>query len=212
MPSSDKTYDIFSGTPGKDGVWTAAVRGLSNAIAKMHGLAAERPGRYFVFCMTTRTVVSEIDTLGAPHTKPAQALAFEVRHNVPAQAKRHGKKKASANAGQSLTRGSGTDRRATPRYEGSLIVTVWPRSEPKIPAQLPAKDISLQGFYVISEMPIVLPRSFDFSFNIPHQIARKPILATGVARIVRREQLFIEGQPCFGLAARIERIQNLCEA
>jgi hypothetical protein len=56
------TYDIFSGHVDKDAMWIGAVQGLGSAAMRMHQLAAEKPGTYFVFCTRTRQVLASIDT------------------------------------------------------------------------------------------------------------------------------------------------------
>ncbi len=45
----EPSFDIFSGHPDKDAVWIETIQGLSNARARMHELAAQVPGDYFVF-------------------------------------------------------------------------------------------------------------------------------------------------------------------
>ena len=61
-------FDIFSGTP-KNAMWIEAVEGLSNARDRMQQIAREQPGQYFLFCPSTHTVVSEIETFAIPHPK-----------------------------------------------------------------------------------------------------------------------------------------------
>ena len=58
----EPSFDIFSGAPTKNPVWLEAVEGLSNARARMHEIAAQTPGQYFVFSTTRRTVLAQTET------------------------------------------------------------------------------------------------------------------------------------------------------
>jgi hypothetical protein len=66
------SFDIFSGTP-KKAMWIEAVEGLSNARERMQQIAEEKPGQYFLFCPSTHTCVSEIETFAIPSFKAADA-------------------------------------------------------------------------------------------------------------------------------------------
>ena len=61
---NEPAYDIFSGTYDSDTAWLCAIEGLWNARMKMERLAAEHPGKYFVFCVKEQIVVATIDTTG----------------------------------------------------------------------------------------------------------------------------------------------------
>jgi len=63
-------FDIFSGTTEKDAIWIEAVSGLANARKRMEELAAKSPGRYFVFSVSSHTVLAQTDTSKAL-AKPA---------------------------------------------------------------------------------------------------------------------------------------------
>ena len=65
-----ETFDIFLGTPEKLVMWMGCVEGLSNARERMGQMAADAPGRYFVFCTRTCTSVCEIETFAIPHPRP----------------------------------------------------------------------------------------------------------------------------------------------
>lgn len=58
------TYDIFSGTCYKDAKWLEAIEGLAAAQERMKQLS-QTPGRYFVFSIDCRAIISSVDT-----TKP----------------------------------------------------------------------------------------------------------------------------------------------
>lgn len=58
----EPTFDIFSGKIGENPVWMEAVEGLSHARARMNDLAAQIPGRYFVYSLSKRVIVAEIET------------------------------------------------------------------------------------------------------------------------------------------------------
>ena len=62
------SFDIFSGTP-KNGMWIEAVDGLPNARERLQQIAGEKPGQYFLFCTSTHTAFSEIETFAIPHPK-----------------------------------------------------------------------------------------------------------------------------------------------
>jgi len=54
--------DIFSGGPDKDPMWLETVDGISKARERMEQLAAEAPGRYFLFSTTAQAILAEIET------------------------------------------------------------------------------------------------------------------------------------------------------
>lgn len=54
-------YDIFSGGPAEFPMWLETVAGLSNARERMEIIAAEKPGRYFIFSAVTQTMVAQIE-------------------------------------------------------------------------------------------------------------------------------------------------------
>lgn len=60
------TFDVFSGTPGEDPLWLESVEGLSNARERMEQLAANEPGRYFVFSPLNNATLSRIETFKKP--------------------------------------------------------------------------------------------------------------------------------------------------
>ena len=62
-------FDLFSGTPEWDATWIDAIDGLTKARDRMERLAADKPGRYFIFSTPRSTVVMEIDTTPTPATK-----------------------------------------------------------------------------------------------------------------------------------------------
>jgi hypothetical protein len=63
-------FDLFSGQYGEPGaLWIETVEGLGNASTRMHELAKERPGPYFVFHASTRQVLGSIDTTPKSGTK-----------------------------------------------------------------------------------------------------------------------------------------------
>jgi hypothetical protein len=58
---SAHSYDIFSGSRANP-FWHEPVEGLEAACERMKQVAAQRPGRYFVFCARTGVVLAKIDT------------------------------------------------------------------------------------------------------------------------------------------------------
>lgn len=67
MKSTLSKFDIFAGEIQKNAIWLEAVAGLEEAKIKMEQVAARSPGKYFVYCSTTRSVVATLET----HPKPA---------------------------------------------------------------------------------------------------------------------------------------------
>ena len=59
---SGPSFDIFSGTSGEDALWLENVEGLSNARERMTRLAAQTPGRYFIFSSETQSILARIET------------------------------------------------------------------------------------------------------------------------------------------------------
>ena len=74
-------YDVFAGEPGKDALWVQAVAGLENAQQRMRQIAAEKPGKYFLFCAAEDAVISQIESFARPQPAPSHP---EVRSKVTA--------------------------------------------------------------------------------------------------------------------------------
>jgi hypothetical protein len=63
-------FDIFAGTRDNDARWIEAVEGLANANKRMQELAAQNPGKYFIFYTGTHTVVANIETFAEQEKSP----------------------------------------------------------------------------------------------------------------------------------------------
>jgi hypothetical protein len=59
---NEPRFDIFSGSLDKDAMWVEAVPGLAKARERMKELAAQVPGKYFVFSMHSHAVLASVDT------------------------------------------------------------------------------------------------------------------------------------------------------
>jgi hypothetical protein len=59
-------FDIFSGVSETVALWLGTVAGLSKAKERMEQIAAEKPGHYFIFCVATSTIVTQMRTLKNP--------------------------------------------------------------------------------------------------------------------------------------------------
>jgi len=57
---AEPVFDIFSGGPEKDPLET--VEGLAQARERMELIAAQRPGRYFLFSTQVQAVLAETET------------------------------------------------------------------------------------------------------------------------------------------------------
>ena len=55
-------FDIFSGAPDRDARWLETVEGLGASLERLNEIAAENPGRYFVFDPREHLVRVCIDT------------------------------------------------------------------------------------------------------------------------------------------------------
>jgi hypothetical protein len=56
-------YEIFQGRfDEKDVMWIGIVKGLDAAKIRMEAISAKNPGRYFVFCTKTNSVMATADT------------------------------------------------------------------------------------------------------------------------------------------------------
>jgi hypothetical protein len=62
-------FDIFSGVPDKNAIWLEAVEGLSNARARMHEIAAQFPGQYFVFSAVSHSILAKTESFSKPEFK-----------------------------------------------------------------------------------------------------------------------------------------------
>jgi len=73
MKPKGPKFDIFSGEIHKNAVWLEAVVGLDQARARMEQLAAERPGRYFIYCSQSNSVVAHLERV------PKQSLRHKTK-------------------------------------------------------------------------------------------------------------------------------------
>jgi hypothetical protein len=55
-------FDIFSGAIDMKAHWLEVVEGLENAKRRMEEIAAKSPGKYFVFCDFSHTVIALTNT------------------------------------------------------------------------------------------------------------------------------------------------------
>jgi hypothetical protein len=60
------TFDIFSGELEKDARWLEAVQGLDSAKDRMKQIASEKPGKYFIFSIASRSVLERTETSSPP--------------------------------------------------------------------------------------------------------------------------------------------------
>jgi len=58
---NETTFDIFSGAPEENGLWIEAVEGLSNARQRMGQIAAQTPGKYFLFSRSSHSILTRIN-------------------------------------------------------------------------------------------------------------------------------------------------------
>jgi hypothetical protein len=58
----DSCYDIFRGTLDEIDTWLEAVIGVNEAKMRMEQIAAEKPGKYFVFCIVDQSMIASVDT------------------------------------------------------------------------------------------------------------------------------------------------------
>jgi len=56
------TFDIFSGAPEENGLWMEAVEGLSKAQQRMGQIAAQNPGKYFLFSSGSQSILAQIQS------------------------------------------------------------------------------------------------------------------------------------------------------
>jgi hypothetical protein len=63
-------FDIFTGEPGRgNAAWVEAAASQEAANDRLEVLASEKLGKYFVFCTTTRAILSVADTSPRAHKK-----------------------------------------------------------------------------------------------------------------------------------------------
>ena len=62
----EETFDIFSGAPEEQGLWVEAIAGLSNARQRMAQMAAETPGKYFLFSGCSPSILARTQTFRKP--------------------------------------------------------------------------------------------------------------------------------------------------
>jgi hypothetical protein len=61
MKQREPKFDIFSGEIHKDAVWLETVTGFDQARMRMEQIAALQPGRYFIYCSVTNSVVAHVE-------------------------------------------------------------------------------------------------------------------------------------------------------
>jgi hypothetical protein len=71
----EPTFDIFRGTPNKDAVWIEAVKGLAAARERMKQIAAEKPGKYFLFSTSSQAILARIEISEKPRSAGNVAAA-----------------------------------------------------------------------------------------------------------------------------------------
>jgi hypothetical protein len=59
---NEETIDIFAGAPEENGLWVEAIKGLSSADHRMREIAAEKPGKYFLFSSNDQSILTRVDT------------------------------------------------------------------------------------------------------------------------------------------------------
>ena len=59
---NEETFDIFSVPPEENGLWVEAIEGFSSAQQRMGQIAAEKPGKGFLFSCTDQSVLTRLDT------------------------------------------------------------------------------------------------------------------------------------------------------
>ena len=66
-------FDVYQGIPDRNATCVERVVGLAVANDRMHSLAAESPGAYFVFHSASRRVLARIDNGPRKATEPAES-------------------------------------------------------------------------------------------------------------------------------------------
>ena len=70
---SAQLFEVFSGEPQRDPMWIGTEQSREKAEERMAKLAAEKPGKYFVWFASSQKVVAEVDTTHQP-TDNAQGM------------------------------------------------------------------------------------------------------------------------------------------
>jgi hypothetical protein len=65
----EPTFDIFSGVPDDGDCWVEAVEGLANARQRMGVIAAQNPGKYFLFSSGSQSVLAHTETFKKPASR-----------------------------------------------------------------------------------------------------------------------------------------------
>ena len=55
-----ETFDILSRAPEENGSWVEAIEGLPRARRRMRQIAAEKPGKYFLFSSTDELILTRV--------------------------------------------------------------------------------------------------------------------------------------------------------
>jgi len=57
----EPSFDIFSVGPKNNPLWIESVEGLSNARERMEQIAANAPGQYFIFSISSSSMLAQIE-------------------------------------------------------------------------------------------------------------------------------------------------------
>jgi|HubBroStandDraft_5_1064220.scaffolds.fasta_scaffold3796072_2 hypothetical protein len=60
--SGKPKFHIMSGRDEKDCLWLCSVETLAAATEEMNKVAADKPGKYFIFDLSSNTIVAQVDT------------------------------------------------------------------------------------------------------------------------------------------------------
>jgi hypothetical protein len=63
---NETTFDIFSGAPEEHGEFVEAIEGLSSARERMVQIAAQKPGKYFLFSGSSQSILARMQTFTKP--------------------------------------------------------------------------------------------------------------------------------------------------
>lgn len=59
---NEQLFEVFSGAPNRNPKWIGTSRSKEEAEARMAKLAADKPGKYFVWFGAEQQLVSAVDT------------------------------------------------------------------------------------------------------------------------------------------------------
>jgi hypothetical protein len=71
----NERFDIFSESSEEDALWLESIEELPSAAERREKLAAEKPGKFFLFSCSSNSILTRIETFKKPASAPTVKAA-----------------------------------------------------------------------------------------------------------------------------------------